>query len=58
MIQSYFRNVIHLLDQLTDDETVELAVTESSKIIPWVINSRQAVKLYLKVRNLRLNSLT
>jgi nucleolar complex protein 2 len=50
LIQSYFHNVIHILDQLTDDDMIEVAVTESAKIVPWVISSRRAVKLYLKVR--------
>ncbi|THU93855.1 Noc2-domain-containing protein [Dendrothele bispora CBS 962.96] len=48
LILSYFHNVIHLLSQLTDGEMVQLAVSESSKIIPYIISSRKAVKLYLK----------
>ncbi|KAK1232188.1 Nucleolar Complex 2 protein [Marasmius sp. AFHP31] len=48
LILSYFHNIIHLLEQLTDDEMVELALSESAKIIPYIISSRKTVKLYLK----------
>ncbi|KAK0463081.1 Noc2-domain-containing protein [Desarmillaria tabescens] len=48
LILSYFHNIIHLLSQLTDNETIELAVTESAKIIPYVVSSRKTIKLYLK----------
>ncbi|KAK0201018.1 Noc2-domain-containing protein [Desarmillaria ectypa] len=48
LILSYFHNVIYLLSQLTDNEIIELAVTESAKIIPYVVSSRKTIKLYLK----------
>ncbi|KAJ3825559.1 Noc2-domain-containing protein [Lentinula raphanica] len=48
MILSYFHNAIHVLSQLTDQEMLQLAVTESAKIIPYIISNRKAVKLYLK----------
>ncbi|KAF5381925.1 hypothetical protein D9757_007562 [Collybiopsis confluens] len=48
MTLSYFHNVIHVLSQLTDSELLQLAVTESAKIIPYIISNRKAVKLYLK----------
>ncbi|KAJ7260970.1 Noc2p family-domain-containing protein [Mycena haematopus] len=48
MILSYFQNVIHILSQLTDDEMLKVAVTESAKIIPYIVSSRKAVKAYLK----------
>ncbi|KAJ3786436.1 Noc2-domain-containing protein [Lentinula aff. detonsa] len=48
MILSYFHNVIHVLSQLTDNEMLQLAVTESAKITPYIISNRKAVKLYLK----------
>ncbi|KAG9217772.1 hypothetical protein CCMSSC00406_0003539 [Pleurotus cornucopiae] len=48
LILSYFQNVIHLLSQSTDEELLELAVKESSKLIPYIITSRKTVKLYLK----------
>jgi nucleolar complex protein 2 len=50
LILSYFQNVIHILSQLTDQEMLQLAVTESAKIIPYIVSSRKAVKLYLKVK--------
>ncbi|KAF9264587.1 Noc2-domain-containing protein [Marasmius fiardii PR-910] len=48
LILSYFHNIIHLLEQLTDNDMTQLALTESAKIIPYVISSRKTVKLYLK----------
>ncbi|KAH7882187.1 Noc2-domain-containing protein [Phlebopus sp. FC_14] len=48
LVLSYFNNVIHLLPQLTDNELVQLALSESAKILPYVITSRKAVKAYLK----------
>ncbi|KAG1740153.1 Noc2-domain-containing protein [Suillus paluster] len=45
---SYFNNVVHLIPQLTDSETLRLALTESAKILPYVVSSRKAVKTYLK----------
>ncbi|ESK89920.1 nucleolar complex protein 2 [Moniliophthora roreri MCA 2997] len=48
LILAYFHNVIHILDQLTDNEIIQLAVTESAKILPYVISSRKTIKLYLK----------
>ncbi|KAJ3879123.1 Noc2-domain-containing protein [Lentinula edodes] len=48
MILSYFHNVIYVLSQLTDTELLQLAVTESAKIIPYIVSNRKAVKLYLK----------
>ncbi|KAJ3811968.1 Noc2-domain-containing protein [Lentinula aff. lateritia] len=48
MILSYFHNVIYVLSQLTDNELLQLAVTESAKIIPYIVSNRKAVKLYLK----------
>ncbi|KAJ7128139.1 Noc2-domain-containing protein [Mycena crocata] len=48
LILSYFQNVVHILSQLTDDDMLQLAVAESSKIIPYIVSSRKAVKLYLK----------
>ncbi|KAJ8502657.1 hypothetical protein ONZ45_g11555 [Pleurotus djamor] len=48
MILSYFQNVIHLISNGSDDELLELAVKESSKLVPYIISSRKTVKLYLK----------
>ncbi|KAG6907717.1 hypothetical protein DXG01_007630 [Tephrocybe rancida] len=48
LILSYFHNVIHILSQLTDNELLQLAVTESAKLIPYIVSSRKAVKMYLK----------
>ncbi|KAH7909312.1 Noc2-domain-containing protein [Hygrophoropsis aurantiaca] len=48
LILSYFNNIIHLLSQLTDTEILQLAITESANILPYVITSRKLIKLYLK----------
>ena len=50
LILSFFSNITHIISQLTDEDTLRLAITESSKLVPYIINSRKAVKLYLKVR--------
>ena len=41
---------MHIAGQLTEPETVKLAVNESAKLIPYVMNSRRTVKMYLKVQ--------
>lgn len=56
MVLAYFHNVIHLLSQLTDKEVLLLVVTESAKILPYVVSSRKSVKLYLKVGSVILIS--
>ena len=50
LILSYFNNVVHVLSQLADKDVLHLAISESAKIIPYIVSSRQTVKLYLKVR--------
>ncbi|KAG6891449.1 hypothetical protein C0992_006708 [Termitomyces sp. T32_za158] len=42
LILSYFQNIIHILSQLTDNELLHLAVTESAKLIPYIVGSRKA----------------
>ncbi|KAJ7875397.1 Noc2-domain-containing protein [Mycena olivaceomarginata] len=37
-----------ILSQLTDNEMLQVAVTESAKIIPYIVSSRKVVKVYLK----------
>ncbi|KAJ3546732.1 hypothetical protein NMY22_g1943 [Coprinellus aureogranulatus] len=48
LILSYFNNVIHLIPQITDEEMLKLALTESAKLVPYVVSSRKTVKQYLK----------
>lgn len=48
MILSHFHNIIKLLPQLTDNEMLKLALGESSRVVPYIIHSRKAVKAYLK----------
>ena len=58
LIVSFFHNVIHIIAQLSDPELLKLAVTESTKILPYVISSRKTVKLYLKVKFACFSSLS
>ncbi|PFH45739.1 hypothetical protein AMATHDRAFT_71159 [Amanita thiersii Skay4041] len=48
LILSYFLNIIHMVSQMTDNELLCLALSESSKLIPYITSGRKAVKLYLK----------
>lgn len=48
LILSYFNNVTHLIPQLIDNEMIRIALVESSKVLPYIITSRKAVKTYLK----------
>jgi nucleolar complex protein 2 len=49
LITSFFHNTIHIISQLSDTELLKMAVTESTKVLPYVLSSRKTVKLYLKV---------
>lgn len=50
LVQAFFNNIMHLLDQLTDPTMIQLALQESAKLVPYVIGSRKVVKTYLQVR--------
>ncbi|KAF5326414.1 hypothetical protein D9611_000950 [Ephemerocybe angulata] len=49
MILSYFNNIIHVISQLTDEEMLKIALTESAKLVPYIVSSRKTVKQYLKM---------
>jgi hypothetical protein len=49
LILSHFHNIIHLFSQITEEETLRLSLTESAKLIPYIISARKSVKAYLKV---------
>lgn len=49
LIMSYFHNVMHLLTQLTDQDMLVMALTETSKLVPYVTGNRKSIKVYLKV---------
>lgn len=49
LIQSYFQNIINIISQLTDNDLLCLALSESAKLIPYITSSRKAIKQYLKV---------
>ncbi|KAF8869507.1 Noc2p family-domain-containing protein [Gymnopilus junonius] len=48
LILSHFHNTTHILSQLTDEDQLRLALTESAKLVPYIISSRKSVKAYLK----------
>ncbi|EKM52618.1 uncharacterized protein PHACADRAFT_100037 [Phanerochaete carnosa HHB-10118-sp] len=48
LILSYFHNVMQLLTQLTDNELLVMALSETAKLVPYVTSSRKAIKVYLK----------
>ncbi|KAI8972566.1 Noc2-domain-containing protein [Trametes punicea] len=48
LILSYFHNVLHLMGQISDDEMLRLAFSETAKLVPYVTSSRKTVKAYLK----------
>ncbi|KIL65383.1 hypothetical protein M378DRAFT_162000 [Amanita muscaria Koide BX008] len=48
LILSYFQNAVHMMSQMTDNEMLRLAVSECTKLIPYLTSSRKAIKHYLK----------
>jgi hypothetical protein len=56
LVLSFFYNIVRLMEQLSDDELLKLAISESARLLPYVITSRKAIKLYLKVGGLRVLS--
>ena len=50
LILSFFHNAIHVLTQLSDRDTLVLALTETAKLVPYATSNHKSVKLYLKVR--------
>jgi nucleolar complex protein 2 len=60
---SHFHNIIRVLESLpkhssdTDEESKDVQMTiltlqESAKLLPYVVGSRKAVKIYLKVNDI------
>jgi nucleolar complex protein 2 len=57
LVLSYFYNVLQLLDQNTDEETLTLALGESGKLIPYIKaggSNKKAMKTFMKVRRTAL----
>lgn len=52
LVLSYFLSVIRFVSELSDAQMKQLAVSESAKLIPYVISSRKAIRNYLKVVSL------
>jgi nucleolar complex protein 2 len=42
------------MDQMQDDEMLQLAISESARLVPYVITARKAIKQYLKVCIIRI----
>ena len=63
LLLSHFHNVVHVISSLPQHSTTDegrdgsdvemtiLVLHESAKLLPYVIGSRKAVKVYLKVRS-------
>jgi len=49
MILSHFYNVIRLISELSDADMQLLAVGEVSKLVPYIVGSRKAVRQYIKM---------
>ncbi|KZT52128.1 Noc2-domain-containing protein [Calocera cornea HHB12733] len=49
MILSYFNNILHLLEQLPDGDMKVLVLSDSAKVIPYIVSSRKVVRDYLKL---------
>ncbi|KAI0370872.1 Noc2-domain-containing protein [Pilatotrama ljubarskyi] len=48
LVLSYFHNVLHLMSQISDNDMLRLAFSETAKLVPYVMSSRKTVKAYLK----------
>ncbi|EJD52613.1 Noc2-domain-containing protein [Auricularia subglabra TFB-10046 SS5] len=48
VIHAYIHNVLHLIEQGSDHDTLLLAVKETGKMVPYFVSSRKTVKTYLK----------
>ncbi|PWN26332.1 Noc2-domain-containing protein [Jaminaea rosea] len=47
-IQTYFSNLHHLLKSLPEQEMVYVAVTESARMVPFLMNNRRMAREYVK----------
>lgn len=47
-IQTYFSNLHHLLKTIPEAKTLYVAVTESAKMVPFVMNNRRMAREYAK----------
>lgn len=45
---SFFNSILHLLSQITDAQMLVLCITESTKLVPYVVGNRKVIKAYLK----------
>ncbi|GAA93909.1 uncharacterized protein L969DRAFT_92183 [Mixia osmundae IAM 14324] len=48
IVKSYFASLVQLLEQVTDPDLLRLSLTESAKLLPYVIGNRKVLKDYLK----------
>lgn len=47
-VLSYFHNVLHFMGQISDNDMLRLALSQTAKLVPYITSSRKTVKLYLK----------
>ncbi|KAI0752195.1 Noc2-domain-containing protein [Fomes fomentarius] len=47
-VLSYFHNVLHFMGQISDDDMLRLALSQTAKLVPYITSNRKTVKLYLK----------
>jgi nucleolar complex protein 2 len=48
-VKSYFASFVRLLRQLSDTEMVTLAITESARLVPYIVGNRRVAKDYVNV---------
>lgn len=54
LIKSYFVSLQALLQTVASDSGIPaLAVTESSKLVPWIVGNRKVARGWVKVRHSR-----
>lgn len=49
LVKSFFASVIRLVSQMSDPDTLQLAINESARLVPYVLADKKATRLYLKV---------
>jgi hypothetical protein len=48
LISSFFKSILRLLSQLTNPQMITTCLTDSAKLVPYVVGNRKIVKSYLK----------
>ncbi|KIM24518.1 hypothetical protein M408DRAFT_331746 [Serendipita vermifera MAFF 305830] len=48
LISSFFKSILHLLSQITNPQMVTTCLTDSAKLVPYIVGNRKIVKSYVK----------